>query len=149
MITECMLANWYATADWQAAALLHLIESENLDVIFSHYHAVDLEEHMFIKHLAERPFNKQPVEVAEKWIEDLYVQTDYYLGKFVHLLDEGWTILIFSDHAQVAPKHEIPLLIDMNGTCIPLMEEMGYTIPIRNEAGEVIALDWTLSLIHI
>ena len=143
MITECMLANWYATADWQAAALLHLIESENLDVIFSHYHAVDLEEHMFIKHLADRPFNKQPVEVAEKWIEDLYVQTDYYLGKFVHLLDEGWTILIFSDHAQVAPKHEIPLLIDMNGTCIPLMEEMGFTIPIRNEAGEVVALDWT------
>ena len=143
MITECMLANWYATADWQAAALLHLIESENLDVVFSHYHAVDLEEHMFIKHLAERPFNKQSVEVAKKWMEDLYVQTDYYLGKFVHLLDEGWTILIFSDHAQVAPKHEIPLLIDMNGTCIPLMEEMGFTIPIRNEAGEVVALDWT------
>lgn len=143
LITDCMLANWYVTADWQAAALLHLIESEDLDVVFSHYHAVDLEEHMFIKHLADRPFNKHPVSVAEKWMEDLYVQTDYYLGKFLHLLDEGWTILIFSDHAQVAPAHEIPMLIDMNGTCTPLMEKLGYTVLSRDENGEVTGIDWT------
>lgn len=143
LITDCMLANWYATADWQAASILHLIESEDLDVVFSHYHAVDLEEHMFIKHLADRPFNKHPVSVAEKWMEDLYVQTDYYLGKFVHLLDEGWTILIFSDHAQVAPAHEIPMLIDMNGTCTPLMEKLGYTVLNRDENGEVTGIDWT------
>lgn len=143
LITECMLANWYATADWQANSILHLIESENLDVVFSHYHAVDLEEHMFIKHLAERPFNRNPVSVAEKWMEDLYVQTDYYLGKFIHLLDEGWTILIFSDHAQVAPAHEIPPLVDMNGTCTPLMEELGYTVVNRNEKGDVTSINWT------
>ena len=143
LITECMLANWYVTADWQAAALLHLIESEDLDVIFSHFHAVDLEEHMFIKHLADRPFNRNPVSVAEKWMEDLYVQTDYYLGKFVHLLDEGWTILIFSDHAQVAPAHTIPLLIDMNGMCTPLMEQLGYTVTFKDENGEVTGIDWS------
>lgn len=143
LITECMLANWYVTADWQAAALLHLIESEDLDVIFSHFHAVDLEEHMFIKHLADRPFNRNPVSVAEKWMEDLYVQTDYYLGKFIHLLDEGWTILIFSDHAQVAPAHTIPLLIDMNGMCTPLMEQLGYTVTFKDENGEVTGIDWS------
>lgn len=143
MITDCMLANWYTTATWQAKAILHLIESENLDVVFSHYHAVDLEMHMFIKHMAERPFNKHPVEVARKWAEDVYIQTDYYLGQFLHLLDEGWTILIFSDHGQVAPAHEIPALMDLNGVAIPLMEEMGYTIPIRNENGDVIGIDWT------
>lgn len=65
LITDCMLDNWYVTADWQAASIHHLIESENLDVIFSHFHAVDLEEHQFIKHLAERPFNRNPVSVAE------------------------------------------------------------------------------------
>ena len=143
MVTDCMLANWYTTATWQAKAILHLIESENLDVVFSHYHAVDLEMHMFIKHMAERPFNKHPVEVARKWAEDVYIQTDYYLGQFLHLLDEGWTILIFSDHGQVAPAHEIPALMDLNGVAIPLMEEMGYTIPIRNENGDVIGIDWT------
>lgn len=143
LITECMLANWYVTADWQAAALHHLIDVEKLDVVFSHYHAVDIEEHQFIKHLADRPFNRQPVEVAEKWMEDLYIQTDYYLGKFLHFLDEGWTIMIFSDHAQVAPAHSIPFLIESGQVSIPIMEELGYTIPIRDEKGDVIGIDWT------
>ena len=143
LITDCMLANWYVTADWQADAIHHLIKSEDLDVVFSHFHAVDLEEHQFIKHLADRPFNKNSVEVAEKWMEDLYMQTDYYLGKFLHFLDEGWTILIFSDHAQVAPAHDIPLLAYAGGVTIPLMEEMGLTVPIRDEKGKVVAIDWT------
>lgn len=142
LITDCMLANWYVTADWQSASILHLIESEELDVVFSHFHAVDIEEHMFIKHLAERPFNRQSVNVAEKWMRDLYIQCDYYLGKFIHLLDEGWTILIFSDHAQVASAHEIPMLIDMNGCPTPVMEELGFMKTFKNENGEVTGIDW-------
>ncbi|MBO5115445.1 MAG: alkaline phosphatase family protein, partial [Peptococcaceae bacterium] len=143
LITDCMLANWYVTADWQSAAIHHLIESEDVDVVFSHFHAVDIEEHQFIKHLADRPFNRNPVSVAEKWMEDLYIQTDYYLGKFLHYLDEGWTICIFSDHAQVAPAHDIPLLAYAGGVTIPIMEELGLTIPIRDENGKVVAIDWT------
>lgn len=143
LITDCMLANWYVTADWQAAAIMHLIEQEDLDIVFSHYHAVDIQDHMFIKHMADRPFNRQPVSVAEKWMEDVYIQTDYYLGKFLPLLDEGWTILIFSDHAQVAPTHTIPLLMDINGVCTPIMEELGYTSVLRDEkTGEVTGIDW-------
>lgn len=143
LITDCMLANWYTTADWQAAAIHHLVESEDLDVVFSHFHAVDLEEHQFIKHLADRPFNRNPVEVAQKWMEDLYIQTDYYLGKFLHYLDEGWTICIMSDHAQVAPAHDITLLSPCKGVAIPDMERMGYTVPIRDEKGKAVAIDWT------
>lgn len=143
LITDCMLANWYATADWQAASILHLIESENLDCVFSHFHAVDIEEHMFIKHLAERPFNKQPVSVAEKWMEDLYKQTDYYFGKFLHLLDEGWTIILMSDHGQVAAKHELPMLVDCNGVVTPIMEKLGYTVMKRDADGNVTGIDWT------
>ena len=141
LITECMLDNWYTTAEWQAAALQYLIDTEGIEVVFSHYHAVDLEEHQFIKHLAQRPFNRQPVEVAEKWMEDLYVQTDYYLGKFLHYLDEGWTIAIFSDHAQVAPAHDIPVLVCIGGVTIPLMEEMGLTKTYINAQGEQL-IDW-------
>lgn len=142
LITDCMLDNWYATADWQADALHYLIENENLDAVFSHFHAVDLQSHMFIKHMADRPFNRQPVEVADKWMQDVYKQTDYYLGKFLHYLDEGWTILIFSDHAQVASKHAIPLVFDMNGTVTPVMEELGFTKTYIDEKGNV-QIDWT------
>ncbi len=65
LITECMLDMWYGNADWQVKALHHLIESEDLDVIFSHFHAVDLQEHMFIKHLAKKDFNRLPQEAYE------------------------------------------------------------------------------------
>ena len=144
LITDCMLDNWYGVVDYQAAAILHLIESEKLNVVFSHMHNVDVEEHMFIKHLADRPFNRNPQSVAEKWIKNLYIQTDYYLGKFLHLLDEDWTIFIFSDHAQVAPAHEVPALMDLNSICTPLMEEMGYTVLKRDENGNKIGeIDWT------
>ena len=142
LITDCMLDNWYAVADWQAEAMQYLMEKEDLDVVFSHFHAVDLEEHMFIKHLAEREFNRNPVATAQKWMRDLYIQTDYYLGKFLHLLDEGWTILIFSDHGQVASKHKVPLLSDANGVVTPIMEELGFTALKDTEAGGK-AIDWT------
>lgn len=143
LITDCMLANWEVSANWQAKSILHLIESEKLDIVFSHYHAIDLQEHMLIKHLADKPENRQPIEVAESWVEDIYKQADRYLGQFLHLLDKGWTILIFSDHALVAAEHDIPMLIDVNGTCTPLMEELGYTVLKRNEKGERIGeVDW-------
>ena len=144
LITDCMLDDWYGVADWQAEALHYLIEKENLDVIFSHFHSIDVEEHQFIKHLADREFNRNPVEMAEKWMRNLYIQADYYLGKFLHFLDEGWTILIFSDHAQVAPKHDVPMLCDLNGVATPVMEELGFTVLKTDENGKKIGeIDWT------
>ena len=143
LITDIMLDNWYATADWQAKALHYLIEHEQVDIVFSHYHAVDLEEHMFIKHVAKRPFNRQPVELAEKWLRNVYIQTDYYLGKFLHFLDEGWTVIIMSDHALVASAHEVPQLMDANGVMTPLMEELGYTVLKTDKDGNKIGeIDW-------
>lgn len=144
LITECMLDNWNVTADWQAKAMHYVIEAEGIEVVFSHYHAIDLQGHMFTKHLAERPFNRQPVTVAEKWMQDLYIQADNYLGQFLHFLDEGWTIFIFSDHGLVAPAYGIPDLIDAAGVMTPLMEEMGYTVLERDENGQRLGkIDWS------
>ena len=66
--------------------------------------------------------NREYIKIIEKYLEDIYVQTDNYLGKFLRYLDEGATVLIFSDHAQVASAHTIPLLFDMNGCVTTLME---------------------------
>ena len=142
LITECMLDMWYGNADWQVKALHHLIESEDLDVIFSHFHAVDLQEHMFIKHLAKKDFNRLPQEAYEKFMEDIYVQTDYYLGEYLHLLDEDWTILIFSDHAQVAPKHDLQFLGDPSGVNVRVMEELGFTVMKKDADGKEM-IDWS------
>lgn len=145
LITDCMLDNWYDSVDYQAEAIKFLIEKENLDVIFSHMHNVDIQEHMFIKFLADIPSNKNGVEMAKKWIKNVYIQTDYYLGKFLPLLDEGWTIIILSDHSLVAPKHDVPLFADANASVItPIMEELGYTVLKRDENGNKIdEVDWT------
>ncbi len=144
LITDCMLDNWYVTADWQSAAILHLIENRDLDVVFSHFHAIDLQSHMFVKHMAEREFNRLPHAAYAKFMEDIYVQTDYYLGKFLPLLDEGWTILIFSDHAQVAPKHDIPFLADCSGVNVRVMQELGFTVLKTDKDGQELAeIDWS------
>lgn len=144
LITECMLDSWYSTTDWQAKAIHYMIESEDIDVVFSHYHAIDLEEHMFIKHLADKEWNRNPVAVAEQWMENLYKQADYYIGKFLHLLDEGWTVLIFSDHGQVASKHDLQLLGDPSGVNLGVMEELGYTYLKEDADGNKLReIDWT------
>lgn len=141
LILNWMLDNWTAVGDWQAEAIQYLIEKEDVDILFSHFHAVDIEAHMFIKHMADRPFNNQPVEEAELWMREVYKQTDHYLGKFLHYLDEGWSIIIFSDHGQVASKHGIPLLIDVNGICTPVMEELGFTVTKEDSKGSRV-IDW-------
>ena len=144
LITDCMLDSWYSTADWQAKAIEYMIENEDIEVVFSHFHAIDLEEHMFIKHLADKEWNRNPVYVAEKWMEDLYQQADYYLGKFLHYLDEGWTVLIFSDHGQVAPKHDLQFLGDPAGVNLRVMQELGYTNVKHDENGnELPEIDWS------
>ena len=50
--------------------------------------------------------------------------------------------MIFSDHAQVAPKHDIPLLIDMEGLCTPVMEELGFTVTKDDGQGKR-TIDWS------
>ena len=147
LITDCMLDMWYGNADWQAKAIHHLIESEDLDIVFSHFHAIDLEEHMFIKHLAQRKDNRLPHEAYEKFMEDLYVQADYYLGQFLHFLDEGWTIMIFSDHAQVASTYGQRFLGDASGVNLRIMQELGFTEVKRDENGnETDEIDWAKTI---
>ena len=148
MINECMLNCWNMTADWQADSIKYLIDNEGVEVVFSHFHAVDLQEHIFIRFMSENETktghwkNLIPVEEFQRFMEDIYKQTDYYLGKFMHYLDEGWLISVFSDHAQVTPAHMPPFIGDMSLNC-KLMEELGYTTLKRDENGERIPeIDW-------
>ncbi len=40
---QIMLEGWYHIADWQAQSLNYLIEHDNFEAVFSHYHNVDLQ----------------------------------------------------------------------------------------------------------
>jgi len=149
MINECMLNCWYETANWQANSIKYLIDNEDVEVVFSHFHAIDLQEHIFIRFMSENETKTGhwkatiPVEMHQKFMEDIYIQTDYYIGQFMDYLDDGWLISVFSDHAQVTPAHMPPFIGDMGLNC-KLMEELGYTTLMRDENGERIpAIDWT------
>lgn len=144
LITDCMLANWYASADWQSKAMLYVMDKENVDVVFSHYHGIDLQGHMFYKHMNPKDINRLPVKDYVKFAEDIYVQADYYIGQFVHLLDEGWTILVFSDHGLVSSKYLQPFLGDASGVNLRVMQELGFT-EVKHDAdgNELPEIDWT------
>ena len=142
LMKECALDNWYLVADWQAACIHYLIEHEGIETIFSHYHNVDLLFHHVARSMKGNA--KQSAEFYAARAEEIYVQTDYYIGKFMHLLDEGWTIMLVSDHAQVCPQHSAVFgLGDILGVNVQIMEELGFTVLKHDENGKRLReIDW-------
>ena len=142
LIEDCMLANWYSAADWHSGALNHLMETGDYQVVFSHFHNVDMQFHMFL-HYAGKGSSKLPKEAFDQFVENVYVQTDYYIGKYLHLLDEGWTVLIVSDHGLVSSIHEPEFLGDNIGVSVRIMQELGFTNVKHDEDGnELHEIDW-------
>ncbi len=149
IVTDCMLDVWNLQCDWQADAIHYMIEKKGVQAIFSHMHNIDMQEHRFIRFMSEgdkgyqEKYGAKEVEMYQKFMDDIYDQTDRYLGRFLHLIDEGWTIIITSDHAQVCPPHVPPLIGDM-GVNVRVMEELGYTFLQKDENGnELKHIDWT------
>lgn len=150
---QCMMAGWEFSIDWQIKAMHEIIKREDIEVVFSHMHDVDLIDHTFIHELSEQvcESNKQrgttQLDHADfvRWQDDLYDLTDRYLGAFLHYLDEGWSIIITSDHAQVSPKNGMyPYLGQIIGYTTQLFEQWGYTTMKRDENGNRIReVDWT------
>ena len=143
LIYDCMHQCWEHVADFQADSLNYLMENNGYEVVFSHFHAPDLQKHMFIRDLAKGTENTT-AEQYEFIMQEIYRQTDRYLGKFVHFLDEGWTLMVVSDHAQVCPKHGLRGLGD-TGCNIQIMEDLGYTVrEVNPETGKKKRrMDWT------
>ena len=143
LISDCMLANWYVSADWQADAMQYVIDNEDMEIVFSHFHGIDLQTHMFYKHMNEKEVNKLPVADVIKFAEDVYIQADYYIGKFMHYLDEGWTILVFSDHGLVSAEYEEPYLGDSSGVNLRVLQQYGLT-EVKHDAdgNELSEIDW-------
>ena len=143
LIVDCMGENWSVSAKWQAKALNYLIKEEKYEMVFSHFHNIDLQGHMIIRHLKDQGDNKLPESAYLDFLERMYVQTDNYLGEFLHLLDEGWTVFIVSDHAAVCPEHVPPMIGDQTGVNVRVMEELGFTAVKKDQNGkDLYEIDW-------
>jgi Uncharacterized conserved protein len=143
-VTDCMKAQWDYLSTWQAEALNYLIDAEGYQVIFSHLHNVDAQMHRIGKHLIPRSYSLVTPEETQQFVEDLYVQTDNYIGKFLHLLDEGWTVFIISDHAVLSSEHERAEIADAVGINVGLLKELGFTEVLKDENGnDLHEIDWS------
>ena len=140
---KTMLACWAASAKWQAASLNYLMENDGYQVVFSHFHNVDLQGHTYLTYIPDGTESITEEEYLE-FSKKIYKQTDEYVGEFLHFLDEGWTILIVSDHALLSPKHGARLLGDSTGVNVRIMEELGLCALKRDENGnELREMDWS------
>ncbi len=149
----CMMSGWEVVMDWQSKAMHEIIEREGIEVVFSHMHNIDLINHTFIYCMAPQVamgnkmigWTQLEHETFLQWEEDLYKMTDDYFGTFMHYLDEGWTILVTSDHAQVSPTHGFYYYFgSIVGYTITVMEEWGLTTMMRDAEGNKIReVDWS------
>lgn len=146
LIAKCGRESWRKMGYWYARALKHLIKEEDYQVIFSHYHNIDSQGHMLVKWLkGESAGNTAlPPEKINELFEMTYEQTDEYIGLYLDMLDDDWTILIVSDHGQICGPYEPPMLGDSGGVDIGVMRELGYTEVIKDADGnDTYNIDWS------
>lgn len=98
---------------------------------------------MIVKFLKDHGHNKLSEETYEDFMREVYAQTDRYVARYLHLLDENWSIFLVSDHAQVASEHEPLMMGDTTGVNVRLMQELGLCDLKRDENGEELyEFDW-------
>lgn len=146
LILKCNNPQWELAAQWQSKVMHHMIEKHDVEVIFSHMHNVDLQSHNYMKYMKNRETSRYDETEVVKFAEATYKVTDDYIGTFMHLIDEGWTILIFSDHALISAEEEAVVLGDNTGVCVEPFKGWGYTVMKQDENGnELPEVDWTKS----
>ena len=138
-----LLESWQVYDKWQADCLNYLIANDGYEVVFSHLHNVDCLGHSFWALAQEGNFPGANADKFKGYIEQVYIDTDAYLGEFLHLLDKGWSIIITSDHGLLIKNEEFPAFGDPFGVNAKLMNDLGYTALVKNEKGELTKeIDW-------
>ena len=134
---------WKKAAKWQADSLKYMIHNEGVEVIFSHFHGPDLAGHMYMPFLKNRENSPHPEEEFLKLHEATYMMTDEYIGEFLPLIDEGWTLMVFSDHSLLCREHDNQYICDNYGINVGIMSELGYLVMKTDEQGNMIPeIDW-------
>ena len=147
LFKEIVIESWDHYMEWAGEALDYMITANNYDVVFSHVHNLDGVAHQFYFFIKPQEYWTYPEgteKIYEEFMQYMYEQTDKYFGTFLHYLDEGWTIIITSDHGLMIEQNHPPVLGEMIGVNIPVMEELGYTVMKKDENGNNLReIDWS------
>ncbi|SEP20836.1 alkaline phosphatase family protein [Propionispora vibrioides] len=144
LVREIFEPSWALYNRWQAACLNYCIREKGYEVVFSHLHNIDCASHQ-LWHLAKTLPEWQHTDEAtyQQFIEKFYRQTDEYFGEFLHLLEDGWTVLIVSDHGLIVGENVPPILGEYGGLNTKVMEALGYTVLKKDENGNSLReVDW-------
>ncbi len=142
LIEDCMLENWMRTMRWWADSLHYMIEKKGIEVIFSHVHNDDAIKHMFIAFA--NGGGTLPAEDYQRFLVEISKQNDYYLGRFLHLLDEGWTIFLISDHGLTCTEQQGYSDYAGAGVDATFMRDWGYTEVLYDDDGNPLQeIDWS------
>ena len=144
IMRDCNTVQWHKAGKWQADCLNYMIKEHGVEVIFSHYHLVDLSGHTYMNVLKERYDSRYTEDEIYQLAIGTYQACDEYIGEFLHLLDEGWTILLFSDHGLVSRKGDFdPLIGDNYNVNAGVLADLGYTAMKKDHYGNRTAdIDW-------
>ena len=143
LVEKTVIPAWTNYCEWQADALNYFMDNDRFEVIFSHIHNVDSMGHYFwhyAKHFDSWGNDEARYQNA---IRSVYKQTDDYIGRFLKYLDQGWSIIITSDHGLICSENHGIVLGEMAGVNVGVMEELGYTVMKKDENGNNIKeIDW-------
>ncbi len=143
LIRDCLIAGWEEMMEWNAAGMRYLIDKYDYSLVASHFHNVDMIAHMLVADLKGTEKITQPI--CQQLYQEIYEQTDRYIGKFLDLLDQGWSILIVSDHGLTCPEYSQNHFYNGEYANNALyFKEWGYTVLKRDADGkELPEIDWS------
>ena len=134
---------WEINARWQSRAIHAAIKRYDLDAVFSHTHFIDHQAHQYWNFAYQKP-GAPDEKLYQDLIEKVYRFADEYIGSYLHLLDEGWTLFVVSDHGIQIHTEALPLMGDGMGCNIRVMEQLGYAVLKKDENGkELREIDWS------
>ena len=145
LVENVMLPCWENYTAWQARALNYMIHQQQYEIVFSHLHNIDCLGHAFWEWAKNRQRNDLDERQYQEFIARIYEDTDRYIGAFLPLLDQGWTIIVTSDHGLlVNEEEEFALMGDPFGINAAIMDDLGFTVLKRDGEGKRLKeIDWS------
>ena len=145
MLSRRSLPSWDYMHKWQANVILGLIEQNEYDAVFTHIHSCDHVGHACWRWAKSREcYGNNDEKVYQGFLEEIYLQCDEYIGMYLPLIEQGWTLIVSSDHGLLCSEEdELPFLGEGFVMNVGVMEDLGYTVLKKDENGNRLhEIDW-------
>jgi len=146
MLSHRSLPSWDYMQKWQAKAILGLIEANGYEAVFTHLHSCDHVGHSCWRWAKSRKkYGNNDEKIYQGFLEEVYYQADEYIGTLMPLIDQGWTLIVTSDHGLLCSEEdELPFLGEAFVMNVGVMRDLGYTVMKKGKDGrDLHIVDWT------